>query len=121
MFYLGGVKAPTASTPGTIAGATNIEFQQWFAADNRLKEPAVIKQLVQQQGLDKAPETVSFCNTGHWAATNWFVLSEVAGLAKVRLYPASLAEWTQAERALPMDNTPTRLQQIKNKFQQLVN
>jgi thiosulfate/3-mercaptopyruvate sulfurtransferase len=39
---------------------------------------------------------VSFCNTGHWAATNWFVLSEVAGIEGVKLYPESMVGWTQA-------------------------
>ena len=64
---------------------------------------------------------MSFCNTGHWAATNWFVLSELAGLKDVRLYPASLAEWTQDKKSLPMENTPSRLEQIKAKFSKLVN
>lgn len=120
-FYEGKVKAPTASTPGTIAGAKNAQHQQWFNANSTTLKPAQeILQLVQQQGLDQAAETVSFCNTGHWAATNWFVLSEVAKLKNVRLYPSSLAEWTQAEQALPMENTPSRGDQILNKFQQLI-
>ncbi|MDY0207426.1 MAG: hypothetical protein RBR82_12515, partial [Pseudomonas sp.] len=82
---------------------------------------AEIKALVREQGLDQAQETVSFCNTGHWAATNWFVLSELAGLKDVRLYPASLAEWTQDTAGLPMDNTPSRFEQLQAKFSKLVN
>lgn len=121
-FFQGKVKAPTASTGGTIAGAQNAPFQQWFIpGDTRVRSAEEIRRLVREQGLDKADETLSFCNTGHWAATNWFVLSELAGLPHVRLYPASMAEWTQSAEALPMDNTPSRLEQIKNKFQQLVN
>lgn len=120
-FYQGQVKAPTASTEGTIATAQSLPFAQWFnEQDNRVRPVAEIKELVQAQGLDQAPETVSFCNTGHWAATNWFVLSELAGLTDVRLYPASLAEWTQDSSSLPMDNTPSRLQQIKTQFSKLV-
>lgn len=120
-FYQGQVKAPTASTTGTIATAQSLPFAQWFnEQDNRVRPVAEIKELVQAQDLDQAPETVSFCNTGHWAATNWFVLSELAGLTDVRLYPASLAEWTQDSSSLPMDNTPSRLQQIKTKFSKLV-
>lgn len=120
-FYLGKIKAPTASTTGTIATADNTPFSQWFKEDDtRLRPTAEIKALVQNQGLDTAAETVSFCNTGHWAAINWFVLSEVAEVPNVRLYPASLAEWTQAEESLPMANTPSRLEQIKHKFSQLI-
>lgn len=122
LFYQGKVKAPTASTGGTIATAQNTPFTQWFNDnDTRIRPVAQIKALVHSQGLDQAPETVSFCNTGHWAATNWFVLSELAGLQNVRLYPASLAEWTQAQASLPMDNTPTRLEQLQAMFSNLVN
>lgn len=121
IFYQGQVKAPTASTSGTIASAQNTPFGQWFNQnDTRIRPVAEIKQLVRTQGLDQAQETVSFCNTGHWAATNWFVLSELAGLENVRLYPASLAEWTQTKANLPMENTPSRFEQIKAKFSQLV-
>lgn len=120
-FFEGTVKAPTASVGGTIAGAQNLPFQQWFNAnDTRVRPAEEIRQLVHEQHLDQASETLSFCNTGHWAATNWFVLSELAGLDNVRLYPGSMAEWTQNPAALPMDNTPGRWQQIKAKFQQLV-
>lgn len=120
-FFQGTVKAPTASVGGTIAGAQNLPFQQWFNAnDTRVRPAEEIRQLVHEQQLDQANETLTFCNTGHWAATNWFVLSELAGLDNVRLYPGSMAEWTQNPAALPMDNTPGRWQQIKAKFQHLV-
>ncbi|HLR12516.1 MAG TPA: sulfurtransferase, partial [Burkholderiaceae bacterium] len=64
-------------------------------------------------------ETISFCNTGHWAATDWFALSEVVGQPNVRLYPASLAEWTQASTPLPMDHVPSRGQQLVNQLKGL--
>lgn len=122
LFYQGQVKAPTASTGGTIATAQNLPFGQWFnQGDTRIRPVAEIQELVRSQGLDQAAETVSFCNTGHWAATNWFVLSELAGLQDVRMYPASLAEWTQDKQSLPMANTPSRFEQIQAKFSQLVN
>jgi thiosulfate/3-mercaptopyruvate sulfurtransferase len=40
-------------------------------------------------------DVVSYCNTGHWAANNWFVISEVLGNKNVRLYDGSMVEWTQ--------------------------
>ena len=122
LFYQGSVKAPTASTGGTIATAQNLPFGQWFIHDDtRIRPLTEIQELVRSQNLDQAQETVSFCNTGHWAATNWFVLSELAGVPNVRLYPASLAEWTQDTVGLPMENTPTRLEQLQAMFSKLVN
>ncbi|MDC3348441.1 hypothetical protein OAV60_03885, partial [Paracoccaceae bacterium] len=43
---------------------------------------------------------VSFCNTGHWAATNWFMMSEVQGMDGVKLYPESMVGWTKAGEAV---------------------
>ena len=41
-----------------------------------------------------AGPVVAYCNTGHWAATDWFVLSAVLGRPDVRLYDGSMVEWT---------------------------
>ena len=35
---------------------------------------AAAKELAQENGLTEAEALISFCNTGHWAATNWFAL-----------------------------------------------
>src|SRR5690625_3030484 len=80
-FFQGETKAPTASVPGTIAGAQNIPFSQWFIpGQTRLRSAVEIRQQVAQQGLDSSAETLSFCNTGHWAAINWFVSSAISGV-----------------------------------------
>ena len=35
--------------------------------------------------LDPKKDTVAFCNTGHLAATDWFVMSELLGQKNVKL------------------------------------
>ena len=45
-------------------------------------------------GIPSKP-VINYCNTGHQAATNWFVLSEVLGRPGISLYDGSLSEWTQ--------------------------
>ncbi|MEX1198609.1 MAG: rhodanese-like domain-containing protein [Pseudohongiellaceae bacterium] len=92
--------------PGTIDGAASLSFDRWFEG-NRLKSPERIQQTLASSSLPRARETASFCNTGHWASINWFVLSELAGIPDTRLYAESMAEWSQADR--PMDNQPDRL------------
>jgi thiosulfate/3-mercaptopyruvate sulfurtransferase len=42
-----------------------------------------------------ATPVINYCNTGHQAATNWFVLSEVLGRPGVSLYDGSMSEWTE--------------------------
>ena len=57
---------------------------------------------------------MAFCNTGHWAATDWFALSELAGLPDVKLYPDSMVGWSQGGGA--MENTPGLLQNLLNQI-----
>ena len=69
------------------------------------------------------PEQYHISNTGHWAATNWFVLSEVAEIQDVKLYAESLVEWSALNK--PMENVPTSAQfailKTKKWFNDLVN
>jgi thiosulfate/3-mercaptopyruvate sulfurtransferase len=45
-------------------------------------------------GVPSKP-VINYCNTGHQAATNWFVLSEVLRRPGVSLYDGSLSEWAE--------------------------
>lgn len=120
-FFQGETKAPTAKMPGTIKNAVNLEHDKWFKPGTAVfVSEAEAKKIAAASLGQPADETISFCNTGHWAATDWFALSEVVGQPNVRLYPASLAEWTQASSPLPMDNVPGRGSQIMNKFKSLI-
>lgn len=110
-FFKGETKAPAAALAGTIAGATNLDNAVWFApGSGALLEPAQLQTVAKARGVDLSQPTVSFCNTGHWAATNWFVLSEMLGQKDVRLYPDSLVEWSK--QGEPMDNVPGRATQL---------
>ena len=52
-----------------------------------------------------AGPVVSYCNTGHWASTNWFVLSEILGKTDVKLYDGSMQDWS-ARREMPIEAPP---------------
>lgn len=113
-FFTGRTRHVAARTPGTLQGAVNVEHSIWFKPGtsevinaNEAKTIAARYNLANQN-----QEIVSFCNTGHWAATNWFVLSELVGDKNVKLYAGSMVDWTQASSALPMDNVPGRFRQI---------
>ena len=94
----------SAGRPGTIHGAGNLSFESWFDG-NRLKEQPQMSSILATYPVQEAPLTVSFCNTGHQASVNWFVLSELQGVPNTRLYAESMAEWSLADR--PMDNQPS--------------
>jgi thiosulfate/3-mercaptopyruvate sulfurtransferase len=110
-FFLGQTRHAAANAPGTIAGSKNVDNAVWFAKDSgALLDAAAVQKIAAAQGIDASRPTVSFCNTGHWAATNWFVLSEVLGQKDVSLYPESMVDWSRSGG--PMDNVPSRLVQF---------
>ncbi len=112
-FFHGDTRHQAAKLPGTLKGAVILEYTKWFTPDSAtfisIEEA---RKIAAASPLNPQQDTVSFCNTGHWAATNWFALSEVLGQKQVKLYPGSMVDWTQSPVALPMDNVPNRAKQL---------
>lgn len=108
-FFEGEVKHGAAAQAGTLEGALNLVHSSWFGPDHykMISTPEAAAEIARNAGYDGEPGDgdvlVSFCNTGHWAATNWFALSEVAGIENVKLYPESMVGWSNA--LLPMVNS----------------
>ena len=91
-YFAGKEKAPTAKAYGHIPGAFNLDSATFYdPASNRLRPK---DQLAAIAARLPAGPAIAYCNTGHWAATDWFVLSVVLGRPNVRLYDGSMAEWT---------------------------
>ena len=62
-----------------------------------------------------AGAVVSYCNTGHWAATDWFVLHELLGRKDARLYAGSMVEWT-SNASRPIESARTKWDDLKKKL-----
>lgn len=108
-FFQGENKHSLAQRPGTLPGAQQLENFAFFDGDSpRLADQDVIKAVAAAQGFEQGSDITSFCNTGHWAATSWFALSEVAEIDNVRLYAESAVGWGNA--GLPLDNEPSALE-----------
>jgi len=92
-YFEGREKAPEAARAGHIPGAVSRDYTQAFeTATGRLKPREELAALF--AGLPKGP-AISYCNTGHTAALNWFVMSEMLGRDEVSLYDGSMTDWTQ--------------------------
>ena len=112
-FYQGKVRAPAAKVSGTLPGAQQLDFNQWFVpGTSTFVDAATARQIAAKVKREQGQDMVAFCNTGHWAATDWFGLSEVAGLPGVKLYAGSMVDWTQSQEPPLMANQPTRAEAL---------
>lgn len=113
-FWEGNAKHGAAARPGTLPQSRYFTHSGWFGSDRpAFIEPGLVERLTAENGFEKGDELVSFCNTGHWAATNWFALSELAGIDGVRLYPESMVGWSTAGNE--MANVPGPLRNLWNR------
>lgn len=110
-FFQGETRHAAAKLPGTLQGAVNVEYSRFFDGE---QSGVLVPEKVRAAAstLDAKKDTVAFCNTGHWAATDWFALSEVAGQKNVKMYPGSMVDWSQDPKGLPMANVPNRAKQL---------
>lgn len=109
-FWKGEKKHPAAAKPGTLPQSEYFVHSSWFDNKPVIADAAKVKQLANEAGFKGGEELVSFCNTGHWAATNWFALSELAELDNVKLYPESVVGYSNAGYELA--NTPGLFQTL---------
>jgi len=106
-FFKGDVRHAAAGRYGTLPGASHFDQEEWFQkGTGKLKSTSEIQATAKASNLLTTDETISFCNTGHWAATNWFILSEVLGQSNQRMYPESMVAWSKS--TLPVANEPSR-------------
>lgn len=96
-YFRGENRSPAARAPGTIPDSLSLPHQEFMGQRDQvwfLNEDSITAR-VNQAELNPGTRTIAFCNTGHWAATDWFVLSELAGFEEVAMYDGSMAEWSQ--------------------------
>lgn len=92
-YFAGAEKAGEAKRAGHIPGAIHADYARLYdpARHGLLARVALVAALA---GVPEGP-VISYCNTGHTAALNWFALREILGRADVTLYDGSMTEWTQ--------------------------
>src|SRR5262245_18025956 len=113
-FFAGKEKAPAAQAYGHIPGAVNLDSATFYdAKTNRLKPKAELAALA-ASAVPVGP-IVTYCNTGHWASTDWFVLSEILGRKDVKLYYGSMVDWT-SDASRPLVSARTKWDDLKKKL-----
>ena len=93
-FFEGRAESPQAARAGRLPGAVQLDHAFAFNSNAKMLKPK--GELEALFAGNPSKPVINYCNTGHQAATNWFVLSEVLGRPGISLYDGSLSEWTQA-------------------------
>jgi len=113
-FWNGEQSHPAAAKPGTLPQSQYFTHSNWFSDRPVIVDAQSARALAVENGLDTGAPIVSFCNSGHWAATNWFAMSELAGLENVKLYPESMVGWSNA--GYEMANVPGPIRRVWNQI-----
>ncbi|MHA7776143.1 sulfurtransferase [Roseibium sp. M-1] len=104
-FYSGKEKHEQAARPGTVPGAISHAYTAFFKDGSpKISSGFDPEALKAKLGVEDDRETVFFCNTGHWAASEWFAASEIAGISNTKLYAGSVVEYSNA--GYELENTP---------------
>ena len=109
-FWAGREFHGAAARPGTLPQSQVFTHSNWFRNGPAIVDAEAARALAQSAGYTGDSALISFCNTGHWASTNWFALSELAGIDNVRLYPESMVGWSNAGHR--MANVPGPLRRV---------
>lgn len=92
-YFEGKEKAAEALRPGHIPGAVSRDYAAAFDPATGGFRP--VGELAALFGSVPKGPAISYCNTGHTASLNWFVMSELLGREEVSLYDGSMTDWTQ--------------------------
>jgi thiosulfate/3-mercaptopyruvate sulfurtransferase len=78
---------------GRIPGAKHLYFEDLLDANKAFKPEAEIRALVEARAAGPDGEIIAYCRMSHRATVLYFVLTELLGYRKVRVYDGSWTEW----------------------------
>lgn len=78
---------------GRIPGAQHLYFEELLNADTSFKSPEELRAIVAARGAGPEREVIAYCRLSHRATVLYFVLTEILGLERVRVYDGSWTEW----------------------------
>jgi thiosulfate/3-mercaptopyruvate sulfurtransferase len=83
-----------AARGGRIPGAVHVHFKDALDEAGRLRAAADLRRLYEERGVTADKEIIIYCMRGHRASHTMFVLRELLGYPRVRIYNGSWIEWS---------------------------
>ncbi len=96
--------------PGHIPTAIHVAWNGFLNKDATVKEPAVIKEMLEAKGIRSGQDIICYCTGGVRSAWLYFVL-RLTGYPKLSNYPGSWWEWSR-DFAAPVEKDLHALQKI---------
>lgn len=94
VFYYGAKKQGVLAKAGHVPQATSYFWNYSFQGNGLLKPKKELQaMLVEGLGLDPEKPVITYCTGGLETSMNWFVLHNLLGFKKAKLYDASMKEW----------------------------
>lgn len=92
---VGGPEGPDvgALRYGRIPGAKHLYFDELLDSNKAFKPASEMKALFESRGAIPDTDIIAYCRMSHRATVLYFVLTELLGYRKVRLYDGSWTEW----------------------------
>jgi thiosulfate/3-mercaptopyruvate sulfurtransferase len=81
---------------GRIPGARHVYFEELLNPDKTLKPREELKAIFEARGVVAGKGVITYCRLSHRATVLYLALTEILGLANVRVYDGSWTEWGNA-------------------------
>jgi len=107
--YLG-KEIPGIPRPGHIPSAMHVAWNGFLNKDATIKDLDVIKEMLEDKGIQSSQELICYCTGGVRSAWLYFIL-KLVGYQKIRNYPGSWWEWSR-DFACPVEKDMHGLQKI---------
>lgn len=89
---------------GHIPGAVEVPYYDFLKKNGgyyELISPAEARNLLSKSKVSLRKPIIDYCNTGHLASGDWFAIKFLAGARHIRMYDASMFEYTRMD--LPVE------------------
>ena len=96
--------------PGHIPTAIHVAWNGFLNKDATVKDPTVIKEMLEAKGIQSGQEIICYCTGGVRSAWLYFIL-RLTGYPKLSNYPGSWWEWSR-DFAAPVEKDLHALQKI---------
>ena len=100
-YFTGKKKMDCIPKPGQMPGAVNLPTSCAFTGEGMFKDRQALSDLAEKVvGVDRSREIITYCDTGQCCPTWSYILKEVLGYQKVRIYDGAMQEWMQNSTVL---------------------